>query len=135
MSGTVRIEGDDVVLEIHGIDEILSIKRSIHIPFKHIVSVSTETIPWNIFNAIKLAGTNIPHHVKDGRFLTKEGMMFFEMHDPDSCITISLDHERYKKIFFEVEDKESAATLIEDAMSSEKLIHSNDESVSEMSGK
>ena len=62
-------------------------------------------------------------------------MMFFEMHDPDSCITISLDHERYKKIFFEVEDKESAATLIEDAMSSEKLIHSYDENVSEMSGK
>jgi hypothetical protein len=135
LPGTVRIEGDDVVLEIHGIDEILSIKRSIHIPFKHILSVSTETIPWNIFNAIKLAGTNIPHHVKDGRFLTKEGMMFFEMHDPDSCITINLDHERYKKIFFEVEDKESAATLIEDAISSEKLIHSYDENVSEMSGK
>ena len=84
---------------------------------------------------MKLAGTNIPHHVKDGRFLTKEGMMFFEMHDPESCITINLDHERYKKIVFEVEDKESAATMIEDAMSSEKLIHSYDENVSEMSGK
>ena len=134
MSGIVRIEGDDVVLEIHGVDEILSIKRSIHIPFKHILSVSTETVPWNIFNAIKLAGTNIPHHVKDGRFLTKEGMMFFEMHDPESCITINLDHERYKKIVFEVDDKESAAMMINNALSSDQLIHSYDENAPEQTG-
>ncbi|MFX1260680.1 MAG: hypothetical protein ACFFAZ_01205 [Promethearchaeota archaeon] len=135
MSGTVRIEGEDVVLEIHGVDEILSIKRSIHIPFKHILSVSTETIPWNAFKTMKLAGTSIPHHVKDGRFLSKEGEMFFEMHDPESCITINLDHERYKKVIFEVEDKESAATMIENALSSEQLIHAYDEKVSEMDGK
>jgi hypothetical protein len=135
LSGTVRIEGDEVVLEIHGIDEILSIKRSIHIPFKHILSVSTEDIPWNVFNAMKIAGADIPHVVKDGRFLSKEGMMFFEMHHPESCITINIDHERYKKVVFEVEDKESAATMIRNTISSEQLIHSNDEDVSELNGK
>ena len=134
LSGTVKIEDDNVVLEIHGIDEILSIKRSIHIPLKHILSVSTETIPWNVFKNMKLAGTDIPHVVKDGRFLSKEGMMFFEMHDPESCITINLDHERYKKVVFQVEDKESAATMIENALSSEQLIHSFDENVSQMDG-
>jgi hypothetical protein len=132
LSGTVRIEGDEVVLEIHGVDEILSIKRSIHVPLKHILSVSTETIPWNIFNGLRIAGTNIPNHVKDGRFLSKEGLMFFEMHNPESCITINLDHERYKKIVFEVEDKESAAMMINNAISSNELIHSYDENVSEM---
>jgi len=131
LSGTVRIEGDEVVLEIHGVDEILSIKRSIHVPLKHILSVSTETIPWNIFNAMKLAGADIPHVVKDGRFLSKEGLMFFEMHHPESCITINLDHERYKKIVFEVEDKESAAMMIKNAISSEQLTHSYDEDFSE----
>jgi hypothetical protein len=135
LSGTVRIESDEVVLELHGVDEILSVKRSIHIPLKHILSVSTETIPWNVFNAIKLVGANLPHVVMDGRFLSKGGMMFFEMHHPESCITINLDHERYKKIVFEVEDKESAATMIENAISSEKLIHSYDEDVSEINGK
>jgi hypothetical protein len=135
LSGTVKIEDDNVVLEIHGIDEILSIKRSINIPLKHILSVSTETLPWSVFPQLKLAGTNIPHHVKDGRFLTKEGMIFFEMHDPEKCITINLDHERYKKVVFEVDDKESAATMIENALSSEQLIHSFDEDTSKMDGK
>jgi hypothetical protein len=127
LSGTVRIEGDEVVLEIHGVDEILSIKRSIHVPLKHILSVSTEDVPWDTFNSMKLMGARIPHVVKDGRFLTGEGVVFFEEHHPDSCITINLNHERYKKIVFEVEDKEAAATMIENALSSEQLIHSYDE--------
>ena len=134
LSGTVHIEGDQVVLELHGVDEILSIKRSIHIPLKHILAVSTETIPWNVFKTMKLAGTDIPHVIKDGRFLSNDGMMFFEMHNPENCITISLDHERYKKVVFEVEDKESAAMMIENALSSEQLVHSYDENVSEMDG-
>jgi hypothetical protein len=127
VSGTVRIESDELILEIHGVDEILSIKRSIHIPLDHISSVSTENIPWNSFNAMKLAGASIPHVVKDGMFLSSEGLIFFEMHDPEKCITISLDHERYKKVVFEVEDKESAATLIENAIASEQLTSSKDE--------
>ena len=61
-------------------------------------------------------------------------MMFFEMHDPESCITINLDHERYKKIVFEVDDKESAAMMINNALSSDQLIHSYDENAPEQTG-
>ena len=133
MSGTVSIENDEVVLEIHGVDEILSIKRSMHIPLKNIISVSADVVSWGVFQSMKIAGTDLPGHVKDGRFyIPHEGLIFFEMHHPDKCITINLDHERYKKVIFEVEDKESAATMIRDAMSSEQLIHSYDENVSQM---
>ena len=129
LPGTVRIEDDNLVLELHGVDEILSIKRSFHIPLKNIQSVSTEDVPWGVFKTMKLAGADLPHRVKDGWFLSNEGMIFFEMHHPDSCITINLDHERYKKIVFEVEDKESAAMLIENAISSDQLTSSYGEKV------
>ena len=116
MSGTVNIENDEVVLELHGVDEILSIKRSMHIPIKNIVSVSTEEVSWGVFKTIKVAGADLPGHYKDGRFyVPHEGLVFFEMHHPDKCITINLDHERYKQVIFEVDDKESAAALIEGA--------------------
>jgi hypothetical protein len=127
LSGTVSIENDEVVLELHGIDEFLSFKRSMHIPLKNIVSVSTEEVSWGVFKAIKVAGTNLPGHYKDGRFyIPHEGLVFFEMHHPDKCITINTNHERYKKIVFEVEDKESAAMLINNALSSTQLTHEND---------
>ena len=116
MSGKVSIEGNNLVFEINGIDVILAIKRTITIPIEHVVSVSTEKVPWAVFEQLKLGGTNLPGIVKDGRYLTADGLMFFEMHHADRCITVSLNHEFYKKIIFEVEDKEAAAKLINDAI-------------------
>ena len=64
-----------------------------------------------------MAGTSLPGIIKDGMFLSKDGLLFFEMHDPEKCITVSLKNDKYKKIIFEVQDKESAANAVRDAIS------------------
>ena len=120
MSGKITINGNNLDFEISGIDVILAIKRTITIPLEHIVSVSTDIVPWAVFQQLKLGGTNLPGIVKDGRYLTADGLMFFEMHHQDRCITVSLNHEFYKKIVFEVEDKEAAAKLINDAINKDR---------------
>ncbi len=117
MSGTVRIENKNLVFEMHGIDIILAIRKSITIPLEHVLSVSTDRIPWKPFEQIKVAGTSLPGVIKDGMFLSSDGLLFFEMHNPDKCITVSLKNEKYKKIIFEVDDKESIAKTIRDALS------------------
>jgi hypothetical protein len=116
MSGTARIDGDNLVLELHGIDRILAIKRSITIPLKHVVSASSERVDWKPFQQLRIGGTGIPGVVKDGRFLTPEGWTFFEMHDPNECVTITLNDEVYKKIVFQVEDNQLVAMTINDAV-------------------
>ncbi|MFX1569886.1 MAG: hypothetical protein ACFFCV_16150 [Promethearchaeota archaeon] len=116
MVGTVKTDKSDLIFELHGIDTILSIKRKIRVPLKHITSVSTEHVTLDPKFQMRLIGTRLPTIIKDGRFLTSEGMMFFEMHDPDKCITVSLDHEHFKKIVFEVDDKEAMAKKINDAI-------------------
>jgi hypothetical protein len=119
MAGNIRIDNSDLVFELHGIDKILSIKRTIKIPLKHVTSVSTEHVTLKPKFQMRLIGTRLPKIIKDGRFLTSDGMMFFEMHDPDKCITVSLNNEKYKKIVFEVENKEGAAKEINDAIISQ----------------
>jgi hypothetical protein len=111
MSGTVSIEGENLILELHGVDRILAFQRSMTIPLKHIVSVSTEKVPW-LSAQVKSPGTNIPGVVKDGHYLATDGWVFYEMHNPDKCITINLNDDEYKRVVFQVEDKESVATLI-----------------------
>jgi hypothetical protein len=118
MTGTVKVEDENLVFELHGIDEILSIKRSLSVALKDVKSVSTDRVPWAPFKQLKISGARIPGVVKDGRYLSSDGMMFFEMHDPDKCITVYLKHERYKAIVFEVENKEATATMINDAITS-----------------
>jgi len=116
VSGKIKIDGNNLVFEISGIDTILAIRRTITIPLDHVISVSTEKVPWAIFQQLKIAGTNLPGIVKDGTYLTGNGFVFFEMHHPDKCITVTLNHERFKKIIFEVEDKEYAAKIINDTI-------------------
>lgn len=116
MSGTIKIDGKNLVLEVHGIDMILAIKQSITIPLSHVVSVSTEKVLWEPFQQLKIAGTSLPGVIKDGLFLSKDGLLFFEMHDTDKCITVSLNNEKYKKIIFEVHDKYDTAKTILDAL-------------------
>ena len=118
--GTVKIEDGNLVFELHGVDEFLSIKRSVSIPLQHVVSVSTERVAWQPFKQLRIGGSSIPGVVKDGRFLSSDGLMFFEMHDPDKCVTVTLDHERHKKIVFEVEDKQATAKQINDALQSQQ---------------
>jgi hypothetical protein len=117
MSGTVRIEGENLILELHGVDRILAFQRSMAIPLKHIVSVSTEKVPW-VSAQVKMPGTDLPGVVKDGHYYSSEGWVFYEMHNPDECITITLNDEQYKRIVFQVKDKESAATLIKEVIPS-----------------
>ncbi|MFX1575276.1 MAG: hypothetical protein ACFFB0_21280 [Promethearchaeota archaeon] len=122
MVGTVRIEKPDLVFELHGIDAILSIKRHIRVPLEHVTSVSTGRVTLKPKLQMRLVGARLPTIIKDGGFLTSEGMIFFEMRDPDKCITVSLNHEHYKKIVFEVDDKEAVAKKINDALESQLQI-------------
>lgn len=116
MAGKIKIDGNNLIFEITGIDVILAIRKTITIPLDHVVSVSAEKIPWAIFQQLKIAGANLPGIVKDGMYLTGDGLVFFEMHHQDKCITVTLNHESYKKIIFEVEDKDAAAKMINDAI-------------------
>jgi len=111
VSGTVRILGERLVLETHGFDKILAFRSSITIPLKQVVSVSTERVGWTEYPGIRV-GTSLPGVIRDGYYFTSNGLMFFEEHDPEKCITITLSHETYKKIVFQVEDKEAVAKLI-----------------------
>lgn len=116
MAGKIKIEGNNLVFEITSIDEILSFKRTIYVPLEHIVDVSTEKVKWEHFHQSRVLGTAFPGLVKDGIYLTSEGLVFFEMHDLNKCITITLKGEKYKKIVFEVENKEESAKMIIDAI-------------------
>jgi len=87
------------------------LKRTIEIPLKHILDVSTEKVSWDFSKQVKVAGAHIPYLIKEGLFLSDEGLIFFDMHNTEKCITIVLDNEKYKKIVFEVDDKENRNSI------------------------
>ncbi|MDE1871110.1 MAG: hypothetical protein KGI06_02610 [Candidatus Micrarchaeota archaeon] len=121
MAGKLSIRNDNLVFEVEGIDEIFAIKRIIKIPLKHVTSVSSSSIGWfKPIPYVKVGGTSIPGMVRDGRFVTSRGWVFYVMHNPEKCISIRLNHEMYRTAIFEVPDKRAAISMIEKAIRARK---------------
>jgi hypothetical protein len=117
LSGKIKIDGGNLVFEIHGMDSFLALKRSVTVPLTHVTSVSTDKASWDTLKQIRVVGSGLSGVVKDGTFLAPDGTVsFFEMHDPDKCITVNLKDDHYKKIVFQVDDKDAAAAMIYDAL-------------------
>lgn len=119
MPGDVRIEGENLVFELLGIDKIFAFKDRVTISLRNVVSVSTETIKWHPPSRLRAGATVLPG-IKDGTFVTKDGFEFYHLRNPKRCITIELENEHYRRIIFEVKDKHAVAKTIRNATSSRR---------------
>ena len=107
-----RIElGDrDVTLHLSPWDEVLALHGSMRVPYSHILSASADPVDAVAFRGIKI-GTNIPGVKVAGTFLTADGAIFYDFHDGQRCLTLQLDHERYRRVVVEVDSDQDPATL------------------------
>jgi hypothetical protein len=87
-------------------------------PFPNPFSTATRKVPWVNLKQERIREPGFPGVVKDGSYPSSEGLAFFEMHDPDECITLTLNDDEYKTIVFQVADEESVATLIKQVLPS-----------------
>lgn len=52
-----------------------------------------------------------------GSFLTGDGLVLFDVHDPDRAVAVAPDHERYRRLIVEREEPpEGAVARIEAAL-------------------
>lgn len=106
----IELEPDRVGVLLNPLDEVLAMHGSLHIPYSHIRSVTHEPVPAAWFRGIRL-GTNLPGVKVAGRFLTPDGVIFYDFHDPARCLIFELAHETYKKVVAEVDRAQDPATL------------------------
>lgn len=93
-------------------DELLSMHGAFHLPYTHITSVSTGTVPQAWFRGFKI-GTNIPGVKTAGTFITSEGTIFYDFHNPDRCLTLNLNHDTYRQVVVEVDADQDLGALAE----------------------
>ena len=99
-----RIDCDDerIAIQLSPLDEVLSLHGSLHIPLTHVRSARHEPVPEEWFRGVRL-GTNLPGVKVAGTFLTGEGMIFYDFHDPSRCLILDLAHEHYRRVIVEVD--------------------------------
>lgn len=112
----ITIEGDKVRFQVEGWDKLWAFKSEITIPLAHITEVRLDPESargW--FHGIRIPGTQIPGLITAGTFLSTEGFLFYDVHDPENTIVIELAHEHYKRLVIEVADPSAAVATIRNA--------------------
>jgi len=113
---TVSTDGTALLLEIEGFDKIWAIKSRLTIPLEHIAGVTVDppgVHDW--WKGLRLGGTQTPGLVA-GTFLYHGNRVFWDVHDPNMAIGISLHDERYNELIVEVENPGDVVEMIQSAL-------------------
>lgn len=111
----ISIADGILTVTMQGFDKILALRGHVSVPLSHIRGVELRPHEAReIWHGIKF-GANIPGVVTAGTFITGDGKVFFDVHDPDRAIAIDLEGETYRRLVVEVdadETPEAAAARI-----------------------
>ena len=113
----ISIEGDRVHFDVVGLDKLWSLRSRLDIPLAHIRAVQIDPDAargW--WHGLRLLGSNIPGVLTVGTFYQHGEIVFCDVHDPERTIVLELDHEKYKRLIVEVENPQTARTMLNQAL-------------------
>jgi hypothetical protein len=113
----ITIHGDRVTFKVEGLDRLWAFRSELDIPLAHITAVDADPEQVRIWwHGFKLLGTDVPGLFTAGTFLYHGELVFWDVRHPEQTITVSLAHERYKKLIVEVENPVSTAAMLREAI-------------------
>ena len=101
----ITVQGESVVFEVQGWDQLWSLRSRLEIPLAHIKGAQWDPQPamgW--FQGLKLAGTSVPNLFRAGTFYQDGGLVFWDVAHPERTIAVDLAHEHYQRLIVEVAD-------------------------------
>ena len=113
----VSIEDDKLVVEVQGLDKLWALRSNLTIPLAHIANCEYKPEIAEVwYHGIKAPGTGLPGVITAGTFYKDHNKVFWDVHDPVKTIVINLHDENFNKLVVEVEDPQTAISLILDAL-------------------
>lgn len=110
----VTIANGVAVFEVMGLDKLWSLKSRLEIPLAHIRSVRADPeIAKGWWHGIRAPGTNVPGVLTAGTFYQDGKRVFWDVHDPEQVVVISLKDERYEELIVEVANPFAVTGLLE----------------------
>lgn len=102
----VSITNGRMLLAVEGLDKLWTLRSTLEFPLAHVRSARVDREAargW--WHGFRLSGTNLPGILTAGNYyMPGDGLVFFDVHDPDRTVVLELDHEHYKRLVLEVAD-------------------------------
>ncbi len=108
-----------LIVTMQGVDKVLALRGTLAIPLTHIRGIDVRPAEaQQVFHGLRV-GTSLPGVITAGTFYTSDGKYFYDVHDPQRTIGITLDGDTYSRLILDVgndETPEAAAARIEQAI-------------------
>ncbi|MCG5461907.1 hypothetical protein AB0K35_03885 [Micromonospora sp. NPDC053740] len=113
---TVRVDGDDLVVEIEGMDRLWSLKSRLVIPLANVRGATADPGIAAEPKGLRAPGTSVPGVITAGTFHQDGERVFWNIRDGARAVVIELADERYARLVVEVADPAATVALIEQAV-------------------
>lgn len=114
---TLKIEHGNLELTIEGMDKVWALKSHLTIPLEHIsIAAYDPEIAKGWWHGVRLLGSNIAGFITAGSYYNHKEWSFWDVHNPENTIVITLKDEQYSKLVIEVIEPEQAVIEINKAL-------------------
>jgi hypothetical protein len=111
---TIQKTKTETSFEVRGLHKVLAFKSSLTIPNSHIVRAYHDIDEIKNWSGLRALGTSVPYLIKAGTFYSApdSSTVFMDISNPDNSIIVVLRDEKYQKLYIEVEDPQTAISLL-----------------------
>ena len=116
----ITISGGNAIFDVQGLDKFWALKGQIQVPLSHIVGVTIDPEAargW--WHGLRMPGTQLPGLIIAGTFYQHGRRVFYDVHNTDNTIVITLNHEKYDTLVVEVADPDAEVRKITSAVKSQ----------------
>ena len=113
----LEIEDGKLHIKVEGADKLWALRSRLTIPLAHISKVEYDPqVAGGWWHGIKAPGSNVPGVLTAGTFYQHGQKVFWDVHNPDNTIILTLHDETYQKLIIEVDDPMAAENQISAAL-------------------
>ncbi|MFI6055881.1 hypothetical protein ACIBCO_38125 [Streptomyces violascens] len=113
----VSVDGDNLIVEIEGLDKLWTLKSRLVIPLGNVRGATSDPGITKDPKGIRAPGAHVPGVITAGTFHIDGERVFWDVHDATNAVVIELADERYTRLVIQVSDPRATVTLIEQAIS------------------
>lgn len=113
----IELTPDRLIVRVTGIDRVLSMTSSLEIPLAHVTDAAGDVEEARrLWHGLRVGGVPIPGLLREGSFLSRGELVFWDVHDPARAVLISLRHEKYQRLVVGVDDPSETVSAIRGAV-------------------
>ncbi|GHH54424.1 hypothetical protein [Lentzea cavernae] len=113
----VSVQGQDLVVEMAGLDKLWALKSRLTIPLANVRGATVDPGILGDPKGIRAPGTHVPKVITAGTFHHEGEKVFWAVRDAQKAVVVELADENYTRLVVEVDDPRAVVAMVEKAMS------------------